>query len=97
MEYYPVVVQALAGSDQTVYAYFSDGHIKQFDMKPLISKGGVFKPLKNESIFKGTLTVMNGTVAWDLSGKRDPSDCIDLDPFTIYESADVTDPLELIS
>jgi len=28
---------------------------------------------------------MNGTLAWDLSGNRDESSCIDIDPFTVYE------------
>ena len=28
---------------------------------------------------------MNGTLAWDLSGNRDESGCIDIDPFTVYE------------
>ncbi len=97
MEYYPIVVQAVAGPNRTVYAYFSDGHIKQFDMKPLITSGGVFKALEDDSVFKGKLTVMNGTVAWDISGKRDPANCIDIDPFTVYESTDVSDPLGLIS
>lgn len=28
---------------------------------------------------------MNGTLAWDLSGNRDEANCIDIDPFTLYE------------
>ena len=28
---------------------------------------------------------MNGTLAWDISGKMDETDCIDIDPFTLYE------------
>ena len=31
----PEVVQAVAGDDYTVYAYFTDGTIHLFDMKPL--------------------------------------------------------------
>lgn len=27
---------------------------------------------------------MNGTLAWDISGKMDETDCIDIDPFTLY-------------
>ena len=30
-------------------------------------------------------TVMNGTLAWDLSGNRDESGYIDIDPFAVYE------------
>jgi hypothetical protein len=37
---------------------------------------------------------MNFTLAWDLSGKRDEYDCLDIDPFSIYENGeDVRDPL----
>ena len=41
--------------------------------------------LRNIENFKNTCTVMNGTLAWDISGKMDESDCIDIDPFTLYE------------
>ena len=40
---------------------------------------------------------MNSTLAWDLSGRFDPTDCIDIDPFTVYESQSVKDPLEEIA
>jgi hypothetical protein len=91
--YFPVVVQALAGSDYTVYAYFTDGTIHLFDVKPLIANGGVFERLTEGSFFTDKLTVMNSTVAWDLSGCYDPSNCIDIDPFVIYESERVEDPI----
>ena len=28
---------------------------------------------------------MNDTLAWDVSGMRDNSECIDIDPDTLYE------------
>ena len=92
-KYYPVVVQALVGPDYTVYAYFSDGSIKRYDMKPLIAKGGVFEPLKDKSFFSGRLTVLNSTIAWDVGGNYDPTKCIDIDPFEVYDSPSVLDPL----
>lgn len=92
-KYFPIVVQALAGQDFTVYAYFTDGTIHLFDMKPLIASGGVFEQLSQESFFTDNLTVMNSTVAWDLSGCYDPTNCIDIDPFTVYEAERVDDPL----
>ena len=61
--YYPVVVQAVSGPDYTVYAYFSDGSIKRYDMKPLIEEGGVFTVLKDKAYFSERLTVLNDTVA----------------------------------
>ena len=54
-EYYPEVIQAIAGPDYIVYAYFSDGAIKRFDAKPLIEKGGVFTALKDKVFFSERL------------------------------------------
>ncbi len=93
-EYIPSVVQALAGADFTVYAYFSDGSIKLYDVKPLIRQGGVFSQIADEAIFHSALTVLNDTVAWDLVGEYDPTQCIDIDPFEVYEGKTVGDPME---
>ena len=91
--YYPIVVQVLPGDDYSVYAYFTDGTIHLFDVKPLIREGGVFSRIADASFFSGMLTVLNDTVAWDLSGCYDPKSCIDIDPFTVYEAPVVGDPL----
>ena len=34
---------------------------------------------------------MNDTLAWDLSGNNDPSECIDIDPVTLYELEAIDD------
>lgn len=95
MEYFPEVVQAVAGDDYHVYAYFSDGTVRRFDAGPLVEKGGVFSQLADAGFFAECLTVMNGTVAWDVAGSWDETRCIDVDPFAVYEnSALVPDPLE---
>jgi len=91
--YYPIVVQAVSGEEYTIYAYFTDGSIHLFDMKPLIEQGGVFEKVREADFFKEKLTVLNDTIAWDLSGHYDPRFCIDIDPFTVYESPVVADPL----
>ena len=93
-KYYPIVVQALAGPDFTVFAYFSDGAIVHYDIKPLIKKGGVFAQLGERDFFRNRLTVLNNTVAWDVSGDFDPCKCIDIDPFVVYEGERVKDPLD---
>ena len=94
MEYLPRVVQAVAGDDYTVYAYFSDGSVRRADIKPLIEKGGVFSHLADRDFFVDRLTVMNGAVAWDVAGNRDETACIDLDPWNMYETSElVDDPL----
>lgn len=90
---FPQVTQAVAGDDYTVYAYMNDGSVRFIDMRPLIRKGGVFAALGDPEVFRRGLTVLNDTVAWDLRGGRGPADCIDLDPFSIWERPAVADPL----
>ena len=95
MNYFPVVVQAIAGKGHTVYAYFSDGSVRLADIEPVIQKGGVFTPLLDDSFFRSRLTVMNGAVAWDITGTRDETKCIDLDPIEMYHTSQIVpDPLE---
>lgn len=90
----PQVVQVLAGEDFTVYVYFLDGAIRLLDAKSLLQQGGVFVPLCDEKVFRNCLTVMNGTVAWDLDGTRNPGTCIDLDPCGLYDGCpSASDPL----
>ena len=94
MNYLPEVIQVVPEKEYRLYVYFSDGSIRLTDIAPLIKKGGVFTPLKDMTIFREKVTVMNHTVAWDLSGKRDPSNCVDIDPCNMYvNSIRVKDPL----
>ncbi|MDR1184504.1 MAG: DUF2442 domain-containing protein [Coriobacteriales bacterium] len=92
-DFWPTVVQALAGDDYVAYAYFNDGTVRSVDMKPFIYEGSVFEPLRDKVLFETSITVLNDTIAWDLSGSRNTRDCLDIDPFTLYESELVTDPL----
>lgn len=89
--FYPEVYQAVAGKNFTVYAYMNDGNIRLYDVTPMIEKGGVFEKIADAAVFKETLTVLNGTIAWDIGGKRDECQCIDIDPFEVYESPVVPD------
>lgn len=94
MDYIPTVLQAVAGDDYTVYVYFSDGTVHLADIKPLIQKGGVFAQLEQRSFFEERLTVMNDAVAWDVTGDRDETRCVDLDPWAMYTNTPVVaDPL----
>lgn len=92
MAFFPKVLQAVPGPDYKVYAYMNDGTVRYVDVQALIDKGGVFAPLRDKTVFDEKLTVLNDTVAWDISGNHDPGDCIDIDPFTIYEMPVVADP-----
>ena len=86
------VVQVVPTNDYRVYVYFADGKIKLYDASKLVEKG-VFKQLKDIELFKNSCTVLNDTLAWDISGTYDPSNCLDVDPNNIYDSCpDVDEP-----
>ena len=78
------VVQVVPFKDYTVYVYFEDGKIVCYDAKPLLSKKA-FEPLNNLDFFMNACTVLNGTLAWDVSGDGDCSKCLDIDPETLYQ------------
>lgn len=86
-ELIPEVVQALADDSYGVYAYFNDGSVRYKNLQELISKGGVFSKIQDPVIFKDTITVMNGTVAWDVNGTWDRTAVLDIDPIEFYETA----------
>ena len=91
----PAVLQAVPGDNFTVYAYCNDGAVRLVDVKPMIALGGVFAPLADADFFRDRLTVLNDTVAWDMTGDRDTTACVDLDADQIFAEAPVVaDPLE---
>lgn len=83
--FYPEIYQVVASRNYIVYVYLSDGSVREFDVKPLIEQGGIFNKLLDEKIFREKLTVLNGTVAWDIVGNRNEYECIDIDPMTIFK------------
>ncbi|MEX2443793.1 MAG: DUF2442 domain-containing protein [Alkalispirochaeta sp.] len=90
--YFPEVLQVIPAPDYHVLVYFDDGSIRDFDAHPLLEKS-VFVALKDEHRFRSTITVMNGTLAWDLQGNRDEAACLDVDPLVIYrDSPEVDEP-----
>lgn len=83
-EYFPIVVQVIPLDNYHVQVFFDDGKIVEYDATTVL-QGEIFKPLQDIQIFKDTCTVLNNTLAWDLTGNRDVSNCIDIDPFTLHE------------
>ena len=79
----PEVVQVIPHENYTVDILFQDGKVVFYDAKPLLKKG-VFKKLEDKEFFINRCTVMNHTLAWDLSGNYDPTDCLDIDPDVLY-------------
>ena len=94
MEYYPFVLQAVPGESRNVYAYFSDGSVRLYDVSDKILPNTVFEELRDEQFFREKLTVIGGAVAWDVNGDRNAENCIDIDPISMYETAQIVqDPL----
>lgn len=90
----PQLFQVVPTDEYQVYLYFDNGEIRRYDCRWVQSEAGVFERLHDLATFKNKRTVMNGTLAWDLSGTRDPYSCTDLCPDTIYrESVPDRDPL----
>lgn len=83
-DYFPVVVKVIPLDNYHVQIFFDNGKIVEYDASSLL-QGEVFKPLQNIHVFKDTCTVLNDTLAWDISGHRNASECIDLDPLMLYE------------
>ena len=67
-----------------VYVYFEDRKIVHYDMSQMIEKEA-FCCLKEVEIFMDRCTVMNDTLAWDISGNWDNTTCFDIDLDTLYE------------
>lgn len=81
---FPKIVQVVPTIEHTEYVYFEDGKIVCYDAKPLLSKE-VFGVLNDINFFMDACTIMNDTLAWNVTGNRDNTRCIDIDPDTLYE------------
>ena len=86
------IVQVIPNEDYTVYVYFEDGKIVCYDAKTLLKKK-VFEPLKDINFFMNACTILNGTLAWDVTGTRDCSKCLDIDPEMLYGLENVSEKI----
>lgn len=78
------VVQVVPFEDYKVYVYFEDGKIVCYDASHLLDKKA-FAPLKDIDFFMNSCTVLNDSLAWDVTGDRDETQCLDIDPFMLYD------------
>ena len=83
MDYTPEIVQVVPHKNYTVSVFFCDGKTVLYDVKPKLGRG-VFQQLTDLSFFINRCIIMNDTLAWDLSGTGDETDCIDIDPDMLY-------------
>lgn len=92
--FFPEVLQAVAGDNYIIYAYMNDGSVRKYDLSSFVSGKEELSALKDPEVFKNSLTVLNGTAAFDLTGNRDETNCVDIDPLVLYSAPCVSDPLE---
>ena len=55
--FYPEIYQVVASRNYIVYAYLSDGSVREFDVKPLIEQGGIFNRNEYECIDIDPMTI----------------------------------------
>ena len=84
----PRLYQVIPHDDYTVVLFYDNGEIKLYDCAWINSESGIFEQIKDIHKFKKLCTVMNGTLAWDISEKRDPYTCIDICPDTVYQDSE---------
>ena len=83
----PRLYQVVPRKDYTVVLFYDNGEIKLYDCRWIKEETGVFEKIRGLHSFLELCTVMNGTLAWDISGKRDPYNCIDICPDTVYQES----------
>ena len=83
----PVLYQVLPTDDFKVYLYYDNGEIKLYDCDFIFTGSKIFDKIKDISEFKRLCTIMNKTLAFDISEIRDNSNCIDICPDTIYKDS----------
>jgi hypothetical protein len=83
----PGLFQVVPTDDYKVFLYYDSGEIKLYDCSWVLNETGVFSTLHDIVMFKELCTIMNGTLAFDISRTRDPYNCIDICPDTVYEDS----------
>ncbi|MGL5381840.1 DUF2442 domain-containing protein [Clostridium sp.] len=77
------IIQVVPRADYKVFVCYEDNSIRLFDAKNLLD---IYPIMKDIEFFINRCTIMNDTLAWDVSGNMDDSLCIDIAPESIEES-----------
>ena len=70
--------------DYKVLVTFKDNKKVIYNAKSLLNKG-MFSKLKNKETFNKCCKVMNNTLAFDILGRNDNTQCFDIAPDTLYK------------
>ena len=84
-EYIPQIFMAALAGGKKVDCYFTNGAVKRFDVGIAIQLGGVFAPLADQELFERSMLVYDGVLAFDVTGRRDPYEMVDICADVIYE------------
>lgn len=87
----PGLFQVLPTDDFKVYLYYNNGEIKLYDCTWILEQAGIFTKIHDIETFKELCTIMNGTLTFDISLVRDPYNCIDICPDTVYQDSTLCD------
>ena len=78
------VVKVKALDNYHVLVKFEDGIVKDYDCSSLIKLKWA-AALKDVNFFKERCCIINDTLAWRLTDIPDEYNCIDLEPWKVYE------------
>ncbi|HZK71595.1 MAG TPA: DUF2442 domain-containing protein [Clostridia bacterium] len=81
------IYMVIPTDDYKVYVHYDNGEIRLYDASWILEKSEVFEQIKDIEVFKEICTVMNDTLAWDISRCRDRYNCIDICTDTVYEDS----------
>jgi len=84
-EYVPQILMASPVGGKKVDCMFTNGAVRRYDVSCAIRLGGVFAPLKDQKLFERSVLVMDGVLAFDLKGDRDPYSVVDICADVIYK------------
>ena len=70
--------------DYKVLVTFEDNKKVIYNAKNLLNKGE-FRRLKNKELFQKSCKVMNNTLAFDIYGNNDVTQCFDIAPDMLYK------------
>ena len=82
------IISAVPNTDFTLTLFFDNGEKRIYDMKPSISEGNVFEPLKDYKIFSRVYLDEASCVSWDIDPEIDSNivwnNKLDLCPDSCY-------------
>lgn len=82
------IISVIPHTDFTLTLFFDNGEKRIYDMKPSISDGTVFEPLKDYGVFSRAYLDDSACVSWDINPEVDSnivwSNKLDLCPDSCY-------------